>query len=502
MGRFDARVAAFTNPPLRGNARRYTREREACAEMLRILMFSANPGREEAVAEALRVSGLECICENAAQEDSFRRALAHLPDLVIVDNESTSMRPESALEVARTALPGTPCVRLASSDSTAKDTEADPETTASVDQIGEVVRMQLALAGIPTRRSSDQASETGMHEVSAVAQQLLERRSVLEEFVPPHERSTLASVLRRTPPSPVALVCIGDLAIRARYFKCLTTADITFEEVRDANTALARLDTKVHAVLFTDDLTLIGRVRKLYAGSATHIIFVSRDRSVTEKAALDAGANDWLEASAQGAPFWARLTAAHRIVSLAGSLQLALADNRILSTVDELTRSGSRRFFERQFPREVERAGRRVHPLALIMTDIDHFKRINDTYGHHVGDEVLREFVRRIFQGLRHREDWVARVGGEEFAIVLPEAGDTEAHAIAERLRVRISEEPMATSSGPLHVTASFGVCAHVPPRTGVSHSSRMVKAADSALYESKRQGRNRVTAGPCASGE
>jgi diguanylate cyclase (GGDEF)-like protein len=473
--------------------------------MLRILTLSANPARGEDVAEVLRASGLECKCENAAQEDSFRRALALLPDLVIVDDASPPIRPEFALEIANAALPGTPCVRLVSSGSAAK-TKArvphDAEMIASLDQLGDVVRTQLALAGIPTRRSSDQASDTGLHEVSAVAQQLLERRSVLEEFVPPHERSTLASVLRRTPPSPAALVCIGDATIRARYFKCLTTADIAFDEVRDANTALARLDTKVHAVLFTDDLALIGRVRKLYAGSATHIIFVSRDRSVTEKAALDAGANDWLDAAAQGAPFWARLTTAHRIVSLAGSLQLALADNHILSTVDELTRSGSRRFFERQFPREVERAGRRVHPLALIMADIDHFKRINDTYGHHVGDEVLREFVRRLFQGLRHREDWVARVGGEEFAIVLPEAGDSEAQAIAERLRVRVSEPPMTTSSGQITVTASFGVCAHIPPRTGGSHSTQMVKAADSALYESKRQGRNRVTAGRCAVGE
>ncbi len=189
-------------------------------------------------------------------------------------------------------------------------------------------------------------------------------------------------------------------------------------------------------------------------------------------------------------------TTAHRIVSLAGSLHLALADNKILSTVDELTRTGSRRFFERQFPREIERASRQARPVALIIADIDHFKRVNDTHGHHVGDEVLREFARRLFQGLRHREDWVARIGGEEFAIVLPEAGDSEAQAIAERLHERVSEQPVATSRGPLNITASFGVCAAIPPRPGVGRGAKMVQAADGALYESKRQGRNRVTAG------
>ncbi len=102
----------------------------------------------------------------------------------------------------------------------------------NVEELGDIVRTELALAGIPTRRSSDQASDTGLHEVSAVAQQLLERRSALEEFVPPHERSTLASVLRRTPPSPAALVCIADLKVRTRYLKCLNTADIALEEVR------------------------------------------------------------------------------------------------------------------------------------------------------------------------------------------------------------------------------------------------------------------------------
>ena len=112
--------------------------------------------------------------------------------------------------------------------------------------------------------------------------------------------------------------------------------------------------------------------------------------------ALRAGANDCMPDEARGEQFWAHLTTARRIVSLAASLQLALTDNRILSTIDEPTRCGSRRFFEHQFPREVARAVRLRRPLALVTCDIDHFKNINDSHGHPVGDDVLREFADRI----------------------------------------------------------------------------------------------------------
>src|SRR5262245_35363104 len=163
--------------------------------MLRMLMFSSSANRGHEAAEAVRKSGLECLCDDATDEETFRRALTLAPDLVIVDDEASDLPWEVACDVAKATLPDIPCVRLEGG---------------SLDQLGNLIRTELALAGIPTRRSSDQASDTGLHEVSAIAHQLLERRSALEEFVPPQERSTLASVLRRTPPHPVALVCIGD----------------------------------------------------------------------------------------------------------------------------------------------------------------------------------------------------------------------------------------------------------------------------------------------------
>jgi two-component system cell cycle response regulator len=129
------------------------------------------------------------------------------------------------------------------------------------------------------------------------------------------------------------------------------------------------------------------------------------------------------------------------------------------------------------------------------MCDIDHFKAINDQHGHVAGDDVLREFGDRLSQGLRLGEDWVARIGGEEFAIVLPETGRFQAHAIAERLRQAIAARPMSNGQPELTITASFGFCSleEAYPRTP-ELKERMVVAADDALYRSKRSGRNRVS--------
>ena len=121
---------------------------------------------------------------------------------------------------------------------------------------------------------------------------------------------------------------------------------------------------------------------------------------------------------------------------------------------------------------------------------------MNDSYGHEVGDEVLQEFAARLTHGLRLGEDWVARIGGEEFAVVLPDVASGEAMQIAQRLCERIRATPYVTAGGALQVTGSFGVSGIEPQRGGTRTSQRaLVKAADAALYESKRAGRNRVTA-------
>jgi two-component system cell cycle response regulator len=282
--------------------------------------------------------------------------------------------------------------------------------------------------------------------------------------------------------------------IRERYLKVLGMADITTEVANDAPDALLRLSDKIHALLFTDRLDVITQVRQLATGSATHVVFIGTD---VRSASLRAGANDVMAVEARGEQFWAQLTVARRIVSFADSLRSAVTDNQLLSTVDELTRVGNRRYFDHQWSREVTRAVRSQRPISLVICDIDHFKSINDRFGHATGDAVLTEFGERLTHGLRLGEDWVARIGGEEFAVVLPETGRFQALAIAERLRERISQTPFMSPTLSLSVTASFGFCSlqrAAPNIPGLKDN--LLLAADAAMYDSKRSGRNRITEG------
>jgi diguanylate cyclase (GGDEF)-like protein len=153
---------------------------------------------------------------------------------------------------------------------------------------------------------------------------------------------------------------------------------------------------------------------------------------------------------------------------------------------DHLTGLANRRRFERQLDREVSRTLRYAHPFSLVMLDIDHFKYVNDTFGHHAGDEVIRGLGRVLQEGTRGI-DLAARIGGEEFAILLVETGQSGALEVAERLRVAIREMIVR---GVGQVSASFGV-AECP--IGGQTSSEMLNSADVALYEAKRSGRDRV---------
>lgn len=161
-----------------------------------------------------------------------------------------------------------------------------------------------------------------------------------------------------------------------------------------------------------------------------------------------------------------------------------------LMTNDGLTRAHNRRFFEQQLAREVFRAARYVRPLGLVVFDIDHFKRINDSRGHLGGDEVLRQLAAIVMQHVR-REDVFARTGGEEFAVLVPEGTLEGTALLAERLRATVAESPFATDGEPLVVTCSFGVASLVPDATTLPQA--LYERADIALYAAKGAGRNCV---------
>jgi diguanylate cyclase (GGDEF)-like protein len=157
---------------------------------------------------------------------------------------------------------------------------------------------------------------------------------------------------------------------------------------------------------------------------------------------------------------------------------------------DHLTGLANRRRFERQLEREVNRTLRLEHPFSLLMIDIDNFKRLNDTFGHDVGDEAIRRIGKVLSEGTRGI-DLAARIGGEEFAVLLVETELTRGLEVADRLRLAIKDLSIPPVD---YVTASFGV-AECP--SNARTSTGILKAADNLLYEAKRNGRDRVVGPP-----
>jgi two-component system cell cycle response regulator len=161
-----------------------------------------------------------------------------------------------------------------------------------------------------------------------------------------------------------------------------------------------------------------------------------------------------------------------------------------LVVLDGLTQIANRRKFEFEAERELGRARRYGRSLTLILFDIDYFKLVNDTYGHLCGDFVLKRIV-ELTRPLLRREQVFARVGGEEFAILCPEAAAVNARALAERVRRKLSMNPYEHSGAKFDVTCSFGIASLSPDITTLPE---LYEAADRALYKSKNAGRDTVT--------
>jgi diguanylate cyclase (GGDEF)-like protein len=161
------------------------------------------------------------------------------------------------------------------------------------------------------------------------------------------------------------------------------------------------------------------------------------------------------------------------------------------AVTDELTGLANLRAFHTILEREIERSRRFNTPLALVMLDLDHFKHINDEYGHQQGDEVL-ELVADVLRDFSRDIDAPARYGGEELAVILPQTDSEGAEQLAERIRqaVELLEVPRVDGQGSLRLHASFGVAAL--PESAATRDG-LIAAADAALYRAKRAGRNRV---------
>jgi two-component system, cell cycle response regulator len=209
---------------------------------------------------------------------------------------------------------------------------------------------------------------------------------------------------------------------------------------------------------------------------------------------LDLGVNDYILRPVDRNELVARVRTQLRKKQYADSLRENVQAAIELALVDPLTGLNNRRFLETHLTHALDQAAHSGRPLSLMMLDIDHFKSVNDSYGHEAGDEVLRVFARRVRGALRS-PDLVCRLGGEEFVIVMPDTPLVAAERVAERVRRAIAREQfLITDAGGqrlIAVTTSVGLA----ERGGDANADALLRRADRALYASKSAGRNRVTA-------
>lgn len=205
---------------------------------------------------------------------------------------------------------------------------------------------------------------------------------------------------------------------------------------------------------------------------------------------MESGADDYIIKPFDQHELKVRLRAGTRLVDLQAQLLSAREALREQATQDALTGLWNRSYILEVFQRELSRGRRENFAVGVVLLDLDHFKAINDTYGHFAGDAVLREAARRMQATIR-QYDSMGRYGGEEFLALFPGCDEQSTMERAERIRASLSSEPLVLTETSVILTASFGATATVP---GVESScENLIRTADEALYRAKKLGRNRV---------
>ena len=230
------------------------------------------------------------------------------------------------------------------------------------------------------------------------------------------------------------------------------------------------------------------RTRPETRQTAVVMIFTPGDMAKAS-AAMEMGVADYLCTPPDFAELTARLKIQLRRKHYSDRLRSSVQDSLVLAVTDPLTGLYNRRYANNHLEHLIARHQPDGHGLAAMVLDLDCFKAVNDTHGHAAGDEVLREFARRLRENVRGF-DLVSRVGGEEFLVVMPDIFPDNASRVAERVRAAIEEFPFPAGANRLRITVSIGLAFHRLGEAGAD----LVRRADMALYESKGLGRNKVT--------
>jgi two-component system chemotaxis response regulator CheY len=305
------------------------------------------------------------------------------------------------------------------------------------------------------------------------------------------------------------IVADDDPTTRRLLRSVLTTAGHEVFEAADGEAAWVLLKSTGAGLLITDwlmpRLDGIGLIQRIRAdaqpGYIYTILLSARDSKSDTVAGLDIGADDYLTKPFHADELRARVAIGARIMSLELSLREARDRYAHQASHDPLTGLLNRLAISNHVQAELSRATRTDTSLSLALIDIDHFKQVNDRYGHLVGDQALCHVAESLTSFIR-LYDWLGRWGGEEFLVVLAHANRAEALMVAERLRLGVIKRPMALDAGAtLALTVSIGVASSAPPKDAsglpdqqaLSGAAALFQRADAALYAAKRAGRNRV---------
>lgn len=309
------------------------------------------------------------------------------------------------------------------------------------------------------------------------------------------------------PPSWRILLVDDEPTQRLIMARLLKRAGFEVETAGNGREALAKIASGDFQLMITDwempemdGIALCSALRKSQDSADQAYIYIilltARDSIEHVVTGLQAGADDYLTKPVIEPELIARLSTGKRIVTLERSLRAANEENRRLSITDALTGARNRRYLMEELPREIERAARYGRLLSVIMCDVDFFKKINDTHGHMIGDDVLKWFVKTL-QSYVRAADWVARYGGEEFVIVLPETNVESAGKAAEHLKTELNKVVFETTGASFPVTASFGVSGWRGVVPQGSTLDALMSKCDEGVYASKAGGRNRATVDP-----
>ncbi len=240
-----------------------------------------------------------------------------------------------------------------------------------------------------------------------------------------------------------------------------------------------------------DGIDVCSEIRLQNAEPYTYIILLTaKDSKEDMVKGLAAGADDYVTKPVNVHELKARLRAGIRVIDLQNQLLQSREEYRDLAIHDSLTGISNRAAILEALARELKRAERHKKPVSVIMLDLDHFKKVNDTYGHPSGDTILRETAERLRESMRAYDE-IGRYGGEEFLVVLPDCDLSSAKYVAERIRVKLEETPIQVEQALIPVTCSLGVASN--EAHAALEVDELIRSADEALYAAKEQGRNCV---------